>query len=81
MRAYYSELNLKICNHAQKLIICRKKVTTRSTMFVAIFALAERLPTSTTLRWEAWSLGKLGAAVKVQVLMKYGVFSRFDGVP
>ena len=45
--AYYTELNLKICNYTQKR---RKIANARLTKtFVAIFALAERRPTSATL--------------------------------
>ena len=49
--AYYTELNLQICNYAQQRRFCCKKIAnTRLTeTFVAIFALAKRLPTSATL--------------------------------
>ena len=49
--AYYTELNLQICNYAQKRRICRKNSTHAKlkTTFAAIFALVERLPTSATL--------------------------------
>ena len=48
--AYYTELHLQTCNYAQKRRICREKVNTRLTkVFKAIFALAERLPTSAIL--------------------------------
>ena len=51
--AYHTELNLQICNYAQKQRICRfvaKLANTRLTKIcVAIFAHAERLPTSVTL--------------------------------
>ena len=48
--AYYTELNLQICNYAKKQRICRKIVNTRlPKICMAIFALAERLPTSATL--------------------------------
>ena len=47
--AYYSytELNLQICNYAQKRRICRENSTHAKlkTTFAAIFALVERLPT------------------------------------
>ena len=47
---YFNELNLQICNYAQKRRICRKIANMRQTKtFVAIFTLAERLPTSATL--------------------------------
>ena len=48
--AYYTELNLQICNYVQKRCICRELTNTRLTkVFVASFALVERLPTSATL--------------------------------
>ena len=48
--AYYTELNLKICSYMQKRRIGRKKSKyTFDEFFLAIFALAERLPTSATL--------------------------------
>ena len=48
--AYYTELNLQICNYVQKRRICREIANTRLTkVFVASFALVERLPTSATL--------------------------------
>ena len=37
--AYYTELNLQICNYAQRRCICFTHLT-----FVAIFTLTERLP-------------------------------------
>ena len=48
--ACYTELNLQICNYAKKQRICCKIVNTRlPKICMAIFALAERLPTSATL--------------------------------
>ena len=51
--AYYTEFNLQIRNYAQKRrrwAVGEKIVNTRWTKkFMAIFALAERLPTSATL--------------------------------
>ena len=48
--AYYTELNLQICNYAKKQRICCTIVNTRlPKICMAIFALAERLPTSATL--------------------------------
>ena len=48
--AYYTELYLQICNYLQKRRICREIANTRLTkVFVASFALVERLPTSATL--------------------------------
>ena len=48
--AYYTELNIQICNYAQNDAFVAKIANTRLTKtFVAIFVLAERLPTSTTL--------------------------------
>ena len=48
--AYFTELNLQICIYTQKRRICREIANTCLTKtFVAIFALAERLPTSATL--------------------------------
>ena len=47
---YYTELNLQVCNYAQKRRICRKNSKyAPDEKFVAIFAFAERLPTSATL--------------------------------
>ena len=48
--AYYTELNLQICNYAQKDAFVAKIVNMRLTKtFMVIFALAERPPTSDTL--------------------------------
>ena len=48
--AYYIDLSLQICNYAQKRRICRKNSKyALDEIFTAIFALAERLPTSATL--------------------------------
>ena len=53
--AYYTELNLQICNNMQKQRNCRKKKVTVFTytcltkFYMAIFALPERLPTFATL--------------------------------
>ena len=48
--AYFTELNLQICDYAQKRRICRENSKyAPDKSFVAIFALAERLPTSATL--------------------------------
>ena len=48
--AYYTELDLQICNYGQKRCIRREKVNTRlRKVFMAIFAFDERLPTSATL--------------------------------
>ena len=48
--ACYTVLNLQICNYAKKQRICCKIVNTRlPKICMAIFALAERLPTSATL--------------------------------
>ena len=48
--AYYTELNMQICNHAQNDAFVAKIATTRLTKtFVAIFALAERQSSSATL--------------------------------
>ena len=45
--AYYTELNLQICNYGQKRRIRREKVNTRlKKVFMAIFAFEERLSTS-----------------------------------
>ena len=45
--AFYTELNLQSCNYAQNRRICREKANCRLTkIFMAICALAERLPTS-----------------------------------
>ena len=47
---YYTELNLQICNYAQKwLIFCENSKYEFDKICMAIFALAERLPTSLTL--------------------------------
>ena len=53
---YYTELNLQVCNYAQKTAhLSRKKVNTRLTIVImAIFALAEKLPTSATLDVTFW---------------------------
>ena len=51
--AYYTELNLQIYNDAQKRRICREnRKYALDKNFMAIFALAERLPTSVTLNSE-----------------------------
>ena len=48
--AYYTDLNLKLCNYTQKQRICRENSKyAPDERFLAIFALAERLPTSATL--------------------------------
>ena len=48
--AYYTELNLQICNYAQKDAFVAKIVNMRLTKtFMVIFALAERLATSAIL--------------------------------
>ena len=48
--AYFNELNLRICDYAQKRRICRKFVNTRLTIiFMASFAPDEKLPSSATL--------------------------------
>ena len=49
--AYYTELNLQICNYVQKQRICREnsKYMRLTKIVVGIFALAEKLPTSATL--------------------------------
>ena len=48
--AYCTELNVQICNYAQKRRICRENSKyTPDKKIVAIFAFAERLPTSATL--------------------------------
>ena len=48
--AYFTELILQTCDYAQKDAFEAKIVNTRLTkIFMAIFALAERLPTSATL--------------------------------
>ena len=48
--AYYTELNLRICNYAQKRHICRENIEhAADENFMDIFALAESLPTSATL--------------------------------
>ena len=50
--ANYTELNVQICNDAQKQRICRKKIITRLTkVCMAIFALTKRLLTSATLKY------------------------------
>ena len=56
--AYHTELNWQICNYMQKRRICREIVNMRLTkIFMAVFPLAERLPTSTTLsHWQNDSL-------------------------
>ena len=48
--ANHSELNLQACNYAQKRRICHEKSEyALDESYMAIFALAERLPTSATL--------------------------------
>ena len=48
--AYFTELNLQICDYAQKRRICREKWNMRLTkILMAIFAPDERLPSSATL--------------------------------
>ena len=48
--AYFNELNLQICEYAQKRRICREIVNTCLTkIFIAIYAPDERLPSSATL--------------------------------
>ena len=48
--AYFTELILQICNYAQKQRICRENSKyALDENFMAIFALAEMLPTSATL--------------------------------
>ena len=48
--AYYTELNLQICNYTQKRSVCRKNSDYMlDEIFMASFALAERLQTSATL--------------------------------
>ena len=48
--AYYTELNLQICDYAQKRRICRKNCKYAfDEIFMAIFAPDERLPISATL--------------------------------
>ena len=48
--AFYTELNWQICNYAQKRRICRgNSKYAFYEHFMAIFALAERLPTPATL--------------------------------
>ena len=56
--AYHTELNWQICNYVQKRRICRKIVNMRLTkIFMAIFALTERLLTTATLsHWQTDSL-------------------------
>ena len=44
--AYFTELNLQICDYAQKRRICRGNSVRQTKKFVAIFAFAEKLPTS-----------------------------------
>ena len=56
--AYYTELNLQICDDA----FVAKIVNTRLTKNMASFALAERLPTSATLR-NSSSLPRFGIGV------------------
>ena len=47
--AYYAELNLQLCNYAQKRRSCRENSKyAPDESFVDIFALAKRLPTSAT---------------------------------
>ena len=47
---YYTQLNLQVCNYAQKRRFCRKNSKyAPDEKFVAIFAFAERLPTFATL--------------------------------
>merc|ERR1711973_516244 len=48
--AYFTELNLQICDYAQNDAFVAKIVNTRLTnIFMAIFAPDERLPSSATL--------------------------------
>ena len=48
--AFYNELNWQICNYTQKRCICRENSNYAfDENFMAIFALAERLPTPATL--------------------------------
>ena len=48
--AYYTDLNLQICNYAQKRRICRKNGKyALDESFMTIFAPDERLPTSAIL--------------------------------
>ena len=48
--AYHTELNLQICNYAQNDAFVAKVANIRQMKsFVAIYAFAERLPTSATL--------------------------------
>ena len=52
--AYFTELNLQICDYAQNDAFVAKIVNTRlTTIFMAIFALDERLPSSATLHWRS----------------------------
>ena len=49
--AYHTELDLRICNYAQKRCNCRENSKTRLTKsFVTMFALVERLLSSATLQ-------------------------------
>ena len=49
--AYYTELNVQICNYAQKQRIRRENSkSAHDKSFMVIFALAEMLPTSATLQ-------------------------------
>ena len=46
----HTELSFQVCNHTQKLRICRQNSKYAPYQsFVAIFALVERLPSSATL--------------------------------
>ena len=48
--AYYTESNLQKCNYVQnKVFVAKKGKYTPEDIFMSIFALAERLPTSATL--------------------------------
>ena len=48
--AYFTELNLQICDYAQKRRICRENCKNAlDEIFMAIFAPDERLPSSATL--------------------------------
>ena len=52
--AYFTELYLQICSYVQKRHICRQKSRyALDKSFMAIFALAERLQTSSTLLQDA----------------------------
>ena len=46
--AYYSEMNLQICNYVQKWRICCKSVNASDEKIRGIFASIESLPTSAT---------------------------------